>query len=301
MNQGACTYDVVILTDDRYVNPAELNAYTNNVLKEDMLVQQALEAKGLKVSRKSWSDPNFNWNSAGKCLFRSTWDYFERFDEFSTWLKKVNGQTELCNPEHIIRWNLDKHYLRDLEGKGIRIAPTLFLERGRKEGIKDLMLAAGWEKCVLKPCISGAGRHTYLITEETASNYDTLLHSLLKNESMMLQEFQHQVVRQGEISIIIIDGKVTHAVLKKARPGEFRVQDDFGGTVTLYEPTKQEIDFALKVMEAVDQPLLYARVDIFRDNTGEPALAELELIEPELWFRLHPGAAETLAMGIDKF
>jgi hypothetical protein len=37
-----------------------------------------------------------------------------------------------------------------------------------------------------------------------------------------------------------------------------------------------------------------------RDNDGQLAVMELELMEPELWLRHHPPAAAELAKGIAK-
>ncbi len=70
---------------------------------------------------------------------------------------------------------------------------------------------------------------------------------------------------------------------------------DFGGTVHHHEASDDEIEFALKAVEACPELPAYARVDIIRDNDGELAVSELELVEPELWFRLKPEAAGLLA------
>ena len=99
---------------------------------------------------------------------------------------------------------------------------------------------------------------------------------------------------------MVMGGQFTHAVLKIAKPGDFRVQDDFGGTVHEYQPTLEEIAFAEKAVAACDPQPYYARVDIIRDNNNELAVIEMELIEPELWFRLKPAAAEVLVEAISK-
>ncbi len=75
-------YDVVILTDSRYINPIKKNWYIKQVLLEDNLLKIALEKKGLKVCKKDWADKNFNWNNTKYAIFRTTWDYFEKFNEF---------------------------------------------------------------------------------------------------------------------------------------------------------------------------------------------------------------------------
>jgi len=117
---------------------------------------------------------------------------------------------------------------------------------------------------------------------------------------MILQPFQHNIVSKGEISFVIINGEFTHAVLKNAKKGDFRVQDDFGGTVQQYTPTEKEISFAEKTVKACKELPIYARVDAFLDNNNKLALAELELIEPELWFRNNPESADKLAIAIQK-
>ena len=92
--------------------------------------------------------------------------------------------------------------------------------------------------------------------------------------------------------------EILHAVLKQAKPGDFRVQDDFGGSVQIYNPTKEEIQFAENAVKSCPELPIYARVDVFLDNQNKLAIAELELIEPELWFRFHPKSADELAKGI---
>ena len=105
-------YDVVILTEAQYIAPPkEQNEYLKNVLLEDNLVIDALVNKGLRAIKKDWADPDFDWGTTHTILFRSTWDYFHRFAEFSDWLEKVKEKTILINPADQIIWNMDKHYL----------------------------------------------------------------------------------------------------------------------------------------------------------------------------------------------
>ncbi|MEQ9232250.1 MAG: hypothetical protein RIF46_16325, partial [Cyclobacteriaceae bacterium] len=183
---------------------------------------------------------------------------------------------------------------------GVNIPNTHFQELGSTESLASAFQGSGWSKAVLKPCISGAARHTYVIDSHNVREYDSLFQELISKEAMMLQEFQESVPLSGEITLVLIGGKYTHAVLKKAKPGDFRVQDDFGGTVHNHTATKEEIAFAELAMSQVSPIPVYGRVDIVRDNAGQLALQELELIEPELWFRNHPEAATMLAQVIRK-
>ncbi len=288
-------FDVVILTDNRYLNDSKSDIYKHNVYYEDRLVYHALEQLGLKTLRLAWDDRVFDWSTTRSVLFRSTWDYFDRFDEFSMWLEKVSKQTQLLNSETIIRWNIDKHYLLDLQNRGVHIAESHFIEQGAQVTLKQLHHILNWNETVLKPCVSGAARHTYRLSVEHLETHEAIFQELIQNEAMMLQPFQHKIVSQGEVSMMVFNGKFTHAILKQAKSGDFRVQDDFGGSVQDYNPTEAEIAFSEAAVMACPELPIYARVDIFEDNEGEIALSELELIEPELWFRHHKNAAKVLA------
>ena len=287
--------DIVILTDHRYVKPEKVDWYTQQVLDEDRLLQTALENKGLTVCKKDWADKNFDWTSTKYAIFRTTWDYFERFDEFFLWLEDTKKKTTFINSSEIINWNIDKHYLQDLAKKKVNIAPTQFVEKGDRITLAQLFEKTNWKEAVLKPAISGAARHTYRIHPNNCSEFETVFQKLIENESMLFQEFLNNIIIQGEISLILIGGKHTHAVKKIAKKGDFRVQDDHGGRVEKHTPTKEEILFAENCLTASPFEPKYARVDIVYDNNNKPSLSELELIEPELWFRNYPLAAEKLA------
>jgi glutathione synthase/RimK-type ligase-like ATP-grasp enzyme len=235
------------------------------------------------------------WSKSRHILFRSTWDYFNRFAEFDAWLRKVNKETLMINPYRLIRWNLDKHYLADLSSQGIHIPPTRFLKQGDRLSLQEIVDESGWREIILKPVVSGGSRHTYRFGRTESRNYESIYRSLIKSESLIIQEFQEEILTRGEVAFMLFGGKFTHAVLKKAKPGDFRVQDDFGGTVHSYDPSPREISWAEKVVALCNPLPVYARVDAIWDNTQNPALAELELIEPELWFRYYPEAAEKMA------
>ncbi|MCB0642780.1 MAG: hypothetical protein KDC44_14125, partial [Phaeodactylibacter sp.] len=270
------TVDVTLLTDHRYVDPKELTPYVRNILQEDGLVLQALQAFGLKVERKDWADPNYDWSQTRTALFRTTWDYFHRFAAFSDWLDHVESRTTLINPITQIRWNMDKRYLLELEAKGVPIVQTQLLEAGTKTNLQALHEDLGWQDTVLKPAVSGGGRHTYRLHPGNYQAHENVFQQLLAEEALLLQPFQRNIVEKGELSLILIDGQYSHAVLKVAKPGDFRVQDDFGGSVHVYTPTAEEIQFAEAAIAACDPQPLYARVDMATDNEDRLAIVELE-------------------------
>ncbi|NOY51195.1 MAG: hypothetical protein GXO88_11635 [Chlorobi bacterium] len=291
-------FDIVILTEDRYDNIVASDENETNILLEDSLIQKALEAKGFKVFRTSWSNPNFNWESVRLLLIRTTWDYFDRFNEFHNWLEIVKNKSILINPYETLKWNIDKHYLIDLENNGINIPKTIFIGKGERKTLDQLFNESKWEEAVLKPAISGAGRHTYRLTKENTEEKEIILDQLLKHESMMFQEFQQNILSKGEVAYMFMGGEFTHAVLKKAKSGDFRVQDDFGGSVELYAASEKELGFAKYVVDRCGEKTFYARVDVIYDNNNDLCLSELELIEPELWFRYNEKAADKLAQVI---
>ncbi|MBK7391536.1 MAG: hypothetical protein IPI23_21420 [Bacteroidetes bacterium] len=294
-------FDITLLTDKRYLQTKDGDWYNNNIITEDRLVSEALIKKGLKVTRTTWDDPDFDWTSTRFAMFRTTWDYFDRFEEFDKWITTTATRTNFINPVPLIRWNIDKHYLADLKLKGINIPPTIFIEPGSEKTLRDLIKNVSWEKFILKPAISGAARHTYLFDESNVSELESVFKELIAKESMLLQEYQYQITERGEVALMVMGGKFTHAVLKKAKAGDFRVQDDFGGTVHDYIPDKNMIIFAEKIVKTCPIIPAYARVDLIWSDTNELLLSELELIEPELWFRKFPAAADVLAEAIMKF
>jgi len=292
--------DIVILTEKQFVKPENPDWFIEQVLLEDRLLQEALKKLGYNVSIVEWSNPEFDWSSPRICVFRSIWDYFHRYDEFSNWLNDVKDKTQFVNSIEQIIWNVDKHYLSELDQAGVPIVESYFIEKGTEISLTDLHTKLGWSKTVIKPCVSGGGRHTYLLDPSNYSEYEGIFQELISAESLMLQPFQENITTKGEVSHIVIGGKYTHSILKKAKSGDYRVQDDFGGSVHDYSATEEEIEFAEMVAKKCNPIPAYARIDLVWDNNNELAVGEVELIEPELWFRNHPEAAVQLANEIHK-
>ncbi|MDG2370521.1 MAG: hypothetical protein P8M12_07740 [Flavobacteriales bacterium] len=288
-------FDVILLTESCYENPKELDQYVQNVITEDGLVKNALEDLGCRVKIVPWDKKDFNWSSAYVAIFRTTWDYFHRFKEFNNWLISVKEKIQLVNSYQEIMWNLDKHYLKELSEKNINIPSSHFIPKKTNHSLSDIMDQTNWNKIVLKPTISGGARHTFKITKNQVSNYEDKFKELIKHEDFMIQEFQDNILTKGEISFMLFGGKYSHAVRKMAKKGDFRVQDDFGGSVHQHQANAKEISFAENVISVLEKQPIYARVDVIWDNNNELAVSELELIEPELWFRFKPESAQKMA------
>jgi len=297
------TADVALLTERRYTATAADpdDWYLGNILQEDGLLQAALERVGLSSVRVDWSRPDVDWSAFRCVVFRTTWDYFDRFDEFAAWLDRVEGQARLCNAGSTVRWNMDKHYLADLQARGVDVVPSRFIERGSPLSLHDWLDATGWDDAVVKPCVSGAARLTYRINRANASEVDAVVRPYLAAEAFLLQPFEAGVQRHGEDSLIVFGGRYSHAVKKLPKAGDFRVQDDHGGTVRPHQPTPEQIAMAERAMAACHPAPAYGRVDLVQGTAGRLAVMELELIEPELWMRLRPEAATAFAAAIAAF
>ena len=310
---------VWVLTESRYAFPhvdgPSLPPYEQNVLNEDVALVEALRTCGLDADRKVWSDPSVDWGAADALVFRTTWDYFDRWDEFQHWLHEVKKVTSLINPAACLHWNLDKHYLLDLKDAGVPVVPSVIHRQRSELPWAEVCQTFASMDVVIKPTVSGAAKDTFRVTRcqnkwhlapAHPDPIEDLWASLLDRQDMMVQPFLPSVVAEGELSLMWLGGTVTHAVKKQAKPGDFRVQDDHGGTVVPHVMTSEERTFANHAMAAAVDLMaqrdmgtpLYARVDIVRDLNGAWAVSELEMEEPELWFRMCPEAALVLAQAI---
>lgn len=315
--------ELLVLTDRRYAGDGSLSSmpddYVANVIQEDRLVLEALMHANVNVRRVAWCDESIPWKDSLGALFRTTWDYFDRWDEFSRWLRSTSQVTELFNSAELVHWNLDKHYLHDLHERGVAVVPTAYVPRNAFVPLYDVAARRGWNQVVIKPAVAGAARDTYLVDAEgdtailspeapSGRESERLWSDLVAQQDMLVQPFLPDVMASGEVSVIWLEGQVTHAVLKRAKSGDFRVQDDHGGTVERIELTPEHQRAARDIMEhTLDfckdrgwAPPLYARIDLMRDAEGRLLLSELEMVEPELWFRFCPEAADVLAQAVKR-
>ena len=265
--------------------------------KDDNALRLAFRERGVELLQPTWDDTAFDWAGCDACLIRTTWDYQERYDEFIAWARRVSGETKLFNPFEIVRWNTDKRYLRDLESRGFPIVPTVWIDVGCSIDLRGVLADRGWERAILKPVIGSTSREILRFDAtnmgiEAATRH---LDRLLKRESMILQQYLSSVETEGELSVILIDGEITHCVRKIPVSGDYRVQDDFGGTDEPAELSATDLDSARRIVESVDAPWLYARVDFLTDYDGRLRLTELEMVEPSLFFRHCRQAADRLA------
>ncbi len=278
---------------------------------DDHHLHRALAAAGARCELPVWDDAAVDWRRFDAVLLRTTWDYQHRPAAFRAWIDRVAAVTRLFNAAPVVHWNTHKHYLRDLAAAGVPLAPTRWLARGERVDVEHVVRAAGWSEGFLKPCVGATARETLRFAATAAGFAAARAHTarLLPHEDLMLQPFLAPVLTRGEWSAIAVDGVITHCVRKVPVPGDYRVQDDFGARDEPFAPAAAERALADRTIAlacrpggpvpgASGAPLLYARADFLWDDAGDCVLTELELVEPSLFFRHAPAAAETLAAAL---
>jgi hypothetical protein len=264
---------------------------------DDQVLADALERLGIAVTPLPWTeiDP-YAVIDAPPIVLRSTWDYHRVPTMFRAWLESLKDSGRaVWNDASIALGNIDKVYLQQLEQRDIAIPKTIWLDRPDIESVREAMQSAGWPKAVLKPRIAATAYGTFLVAPDSDLTEDDLAPS--RASGALLQEFIPEIADRGETSLMYCEGTFSHAVIKHATPGDFRVQKDFGGSVEIAAPTHELLAFGERVLQTLPHPCLYARVDVVVSTRG-PLLMELELIEPELYFLIEPIAADRFATAI---
>ncbi|MEO6967169.1 MAG: hypothetical protein ABI132_01750 [Rhodanobacteraceae bacterium] len=309
----------------RLLHVALVTARAARDLDEDLApLDAALSTAGAKVSVVDWDDMEVDWSRFDLALPRSTWDYAERLPEFLSWAPRVAVQTKLLNPLNVIRWNTDKHYLRELAQAGVPTVPSAFIEPGENAqsalvrfldngiplpnppplGAGVLCAMEGAGDFVVKPAI-GAGsrdaqRYTSTQRDDAIAHVQRLLDA---NRSVLLQPYLHSVDEHGETALLFFDGVFSHAIRKGPllKRGEGSTRALFAAEhITPRPPSEQELEVAQRALEAMpfEKPLLYARIDLIREDDGAPRLLELELTEPSVFLAHDKPAAARFAAAI---
>jgi glutathione synthase/RimK-type ligase-like ATP-grasp enzyme len=269
----------------------------NGIAPDDRIAAEAVRRRDVRVDGVVWDDPAADWSAYDAVVIRSCWDYFYSPEKFVLWMDTLERLgARVFNPIPIVRWNYDKKYLRDLQARGVEIARTYWCERGTAPFVQRILEERGWQKAVVKPTISGTSMNTWVVSLGDSDDHDAELAGLLAKRDMMIQEFVPEIL-DGEWSIVFFDGEFSHAAVKRAKAGDFRVQDEHGGSWAQEPCSPELIAQARRVLQCMDEELLYARVDgVVRE--GRFILMELELIEPMLYFGENLAAAEIFADAI---
>lgn len=254
---------------------------------EEHLVH-ALAAQGIEHVIAPWDGPDAPFVDADIAVIRSTWDYTQRVDAFVAWAQRIElamkaKGSALYNPASVVRWNTHKRYLSELAREGVAVVPTVILAKGARADVKKVLVDNGWTHgAVVKPCVSAGSRDTVRIHGVDVDDAQALLERELPARDMMVQPYVKGIAA-GEVSLIYIDGALTHAVNKRPKPDDFRSQPEFGSQVDRVDATPEQQRRADDILRTVGGHLLYGRVDFVTGDDGVPWLMELELVEPSLY------------------
>ena len=251
----------------------------------------ALRDLGIETSMLAWDGPQADATGFDLCAFRSTWNYFEDAERFLSWVAATARTTRLVNSERIVRWNIHKSYLKELEAAGIHTVPTAWVARGDAPAFAEILEPQGWAEVVVKPAVSAASFGTRRLRADQADEGSGFVAELATRGDVMIQPYLASVDEAGEKALVWIDGELTHAVRKNPRfSGD---DEEVSDAIPI---SADERDLALAAVACAPERPLYARIDLMRDDAGAPCVSELELIEPSLFF---PQAPHALARYVD--
>jgi glutathione synthase/RimK-type ligase-like ATP-grasp enzyme len=266
--------------------------------RDDQLLQLALQQRNHQVDAVIWDDSNIDWQQYDTVVVRSCWDYHHRIDAFLAWVNRLEQLSVVVwNPPALLRWNHEKRYLLELAAQGTPCVPTIYLAAGSHIPLTTLLQQQNWADAVIKPAIAATAFHTWRTTIAQASADQPRFARLLAERAMLIQPLMPQITA-GEWSFMFFAGTFSHAVLKRPAVGDFRSQDDFGGTAEYCEPPVGAVEQAAQLLGRLTTPWLYARVDGLIVETTF-TLMELELIEPFLFLGLAPHAVAMFAEAIE--
>jgi glutathione synthase/RimK-type ligase-like ATP-grasp enzyme len=268
-------------------------------LDEDLPpLESALRNAGADVTIAEWDRPH-EWRRFDLALLRSTWDYPQRLPEFFDWAAQVSTQTKLLNPLSVVKWSSDKHYLRDLVRANVPTVLTKIIEPG------ELLSEPNVYEFVVKPAIGAGSRDAQRFgPEEKEAAAEHAQRMLAEKRSVLLQPYLSRVDEHGETALIYFEGQFSHAIRKgpllKRKAGP--TQELFAReTITPRVPDAAELRVGARAVQAMPfETPLYARVDLIRDQNGEPVVLELELIEPSLFFPFEARGAHEFAAAVVK-
>jgi hypothetical protein len=268
---------------------------------DDDLARKPLAALGWQVDAVPWSAPGVDWSAFEAVVIRSPWDYQDHPEAFLEVLAEIDrSDAVLMNRLDLVRWNLDKTYLRELEAAGVPIVPTRWRERlapGDAVALGDEM---GGADLVVKPTVSANADGAFWLGPDAPRERFAACDAYFADRALLAQPFVPSVVEEGEFSVFYFDGAYSHTILKTPKRGDFRVQEEHGGLIQAVRPEPALLRAAEAAMRAIGDAPLYARPDFVRAPDGGFWLMEFELIEPGLYLRMDADAPRRFAEALDR-
>ncbi|MEM9997398.1 MAG: hypothetical protein AAF809_06820 [Bacteroidota bacterium] len=274
---------------------------TGFVIDDDLAIAP-LAALGWHVDRVPWT-ADADWDAFDLVVIRSPWDYQHHADAFLAVLDQIEASiARLENPAALVRWNLDKGYLRDLDAQGHPIVPTEWsqgLDTASGGGLDGAFDRFGTDQLIAKPTVSANADDTFWLKRDGLTEaLRATLAETFRDRACMVQPFVPAVVSEGEFSLFYFAGAYSHTILKTPKPRDFRVQEEHGGLIRAVRPEPSLRAQSDAVVAMLAPAPLYARADFVRMPDGTFAVMELELIEPALYLRMDADAPERFARAV---
>lgn len=266
---------------------------------DDNLIFDPLRELGHVPEFVSWKQTAVGWREFDAVIIRSTWDYQNNLSSFLSVLQQIESETILLNPLGVVRWNVDKVYLRNL-ASGARTVPTIWHdgkveERQTERWFEELQS----DELVVKPTVGASAQDTLRLRPNEVNTAELTM--LFDDRPCMVQPFMRGIVEEGEFSLFYFGGGYSHAILKTPKRADFRVQEEHGGSIQAVEPTTKLLAEGEKILKHVLPIPLYARIDFVRAEDDDFVLMELELIEPSLYLREAEHAPQMFAETINEW
>lgn len=263
---------------------------------DDRLLLEALRAEGAAAEPAVWDDMGYPWADRRLVVVRSTWDYVGRRDAYLAWAEATSRLAPLENDPATLRWNTDKGYLAEFERRGHAVVPSTVLEDATIAGLERLLAGRGWDEAVVKPVVGAGGHDTFRVRAGRVAAAGEPLSAALARSRLLVQPFL-PVAEEGELSLLFFDGDFSHAARKRPAAGEFRVQEQFGGSTVPAVAAPGEVALGRRILEGLERMPLYARLDFLRGPDGW-LLSEIELTEPSMFLALDPAAPARFARAV---
>jgi glutathione synthase/RimK-type ligase-like ATP-grasp enzyme len=254
---------------------------------------EALKRAGMDVEPRPWSDLG-DVGEFDLVLPLVAWGYQNDVERWFALLDALERDgAHVANAVPVLRWNTDKVYLEEVLAAGVPTVPTRHVEALDAESLEAARRDFGPD-LVIKPPISASAFGTYRLGPDDAVPPEVL------GRAMMVQPFLRSVMEEGEYSLIYFDGVFSHAVVKRAKAGDYRVQPHLGGREERCEPPEGSRRVAEAALRIVPEQPSYARVDLIRLDDGRLGVIELELIEPSLWLEHSADGGASFAAAVAK-
>lgn len=287
----------LLVSDNLMPSAGNMREDVHEFDEEYATLAPAFAAMGLELVVVPWRNIALRAAEFEAVLPLLVWDYFEGNEtEFMMQMARVEAQTKLFNAFSILQWNANKSYLDDLAQRGAAVIPAITVERISEKNVQAAFDTLGTDTLVIKPQVGGGAWRQVLYRRGDPFPPK----SELPPQAALIQDFLPSVQEEGEYSFLYFGGEFSHAVLKQAKAGDYRIQSLYGGRESEHTPSRSDKDAARAILDVLDFVPLYARVDLLRGRDGALKLIELELIEPYLYLPQAKGiGAENL--GAQKF